>query len=33
MSDEEIFIKRCLKLACLAEGKTSPNPMVGAVVL
>ena len=26
-------MKRCLKIAQKAQGKTSPNPMVGAVIL
>ena len=28
-----IYMHRCLDLACKAEGYTSPNPMVGAVVV
>lgn len=27
------FMQRCLELAATAEGRTSPNPMVGAVIL
>jgi len=30
---EEFYIQRCLTLAARAKGLTSPNPMVGAVVL
>lgn len=38
MSDKNIkiyekYMKRCIKLAQKAAGKTSPNPMVGAVIL
>mgnify|MGYP000915220177 CR=1 FL=1 len=29
----EGFMKRCLELAVLGAGKTSPNPMVGAVIV
>lgn len=29
----EFFMRRCLQLAALAQGHTSPNPMVGAVVV
>jgi diaminohydroxyphosphoribosylaminopyrimidine deaminase/5-amino-6-(5-phosphoribosylamino)uracil reductase len=32
MNDED-WMRRCLELARRAEGKTSPNPIVGAVVL
>ena len=32
MNDEDCM-RRCLELARRAEGKTSPNPIVGAVVL
>ena len=32
MSDET-YMRRCLQLAALGLGKTSPNPMVGAVVV
>ncbi|MFH0702132.1 MAG: bifunctional diaminohydroxyphosphoribosylaminopyrimidine deaminase/5-amino-6-(5-phosphoribosylamino)uracil reductase RibD [bacterium] len=32
MSDE-IYIKECIELAKLGQGKVSPNPLVGAVVL
>ena len=28
-----LWMRRALQLAALAEGQTSPNPMVGAVVL
>ncbi|MBI4824672.1 MAG: bifunctional diaminohydroxyphosphoribosylaminopyrimidine deaminase/5-amino-6-(5-phosphoribosylamino)uracil reductase RibD [Nitrospirae bacterium] len=31
--DDAFYIKRALRLARKAEGKTSPNPMVGAVVV
>ncbi len=30
---DELYMKRCLQLARFAEGRTSPNPMVGAVVV
>lgn len=33
MTTDEIYMKRCLQLALMAEGKTSPNPMVGAVIV
>lgn len=29
----DIYIQRCFELARLAEGRTSPNPMVGAVLV
>ena len=29
----ELWMRRALALAALAEGHTSPNPLVGAVVL
>lgn len=29
----EIYMKKCFELARMGEGKTSPNPMVGCVVL
>jgi diaminohydroxyphosphoribosylaminopyrimidine deaminase / 5-amino-6-(5-phosphoribosylamino)uracil reductase len=32
-SPEEYYMDRCLALAEMAKGETSPNPMVGAVVL
>lgn len=32
-SDDMIFIRRCLELAGKAEGYTSPNPLVGAVIV
>ena len=32
MSDE-LYMQRCLQLATLGLGKTSPNPMVGAVIV
>jgi len=31
--DDLIYMRRCLELAGRAEGHTSPNPMVGAVVV
>lgn len=31
--NHELFMERCLQLAANARGKTSPNPMVGAVVV
>lgn len=33
LTDDEKYMSRCLQLAQMAEGKTSPNPMVGAVVV
>ncbi len=30
---DELYMMRCLQLATMAEGQTSPNPMVGAVVV
>lgn len=30
---DRFFIKRALRLAARAEGKTSPNPMVGAIIV
>lgn len=32
-TDDEIYMARCLQLATMAAGQTSPNPMVGAVVV
>ena len=32
-SDDLIFMRRCLELAGKAEGHTSPNPLVGAVIV
>ena len=32
-SEDSIYMTRCLELAGMAEGFTSPNPMVGAVVV
>lgn len=29
----EFYMRRCLQLAALAQGHTSPNPMVGAVIV
>lgn len=31
--DDSLYMRRCLQLAAMAEGHTSPNPMVGAVVV
>lgn len=31
--NHELYMRRCLQLAALAQGHTSPNPMVGAVVV
>ena len=31
--DDEFYIKRTLKLAAKAQGMTSPNPMVGAIIV
>ena len=31
--DEAIYMRRCLELAAAAEGFTSPNPMVGSVIV
>lgn len=33
MSKDELWMQRCLDLAVLGTGKTSPNPMVGAVII
>ena len=33
MDQDLAFMERALELAALARGKTSPNPMVGAVVV
>lgn len=33
MNLDELYMQRCLQLAGMAEGHTSPNPMVGAVVV
>ena len=30
---DELYMSRCLQLASMAEGQTSPNPMVGAVIV
>ena len=32
-SEENKFMRRCLELACKAEGMTYPNPLVGSVVV
>ena len=32
-TQDELYMSRCLQLAAMAEGQTSPNPMVGAVVV
>lgn len=31
--DDELYMRQALALACMAEGDTSPNPMVGAVIV
>lgn len=33
MNIDELYMQRCLQLAAMAQGHTSPNPMVGAVVV
>ena len=33
MIEHEIYMNRCLQLAGLGKGKTSPNPMVGALLV
>ncbi len=33
MNMDILFMRRCLELAVLGAGKTSPNPMVGAVIV
>lgn len=33
MSQHEKYMERCIQLALNAKGKTSPNPMVGAVIV
>lgn len=33
MADDKTYMQRCLQLATLGLGKTSPNPMVGAVIV
>lgn len=33
MNTHEMYMQRCLDLAILGAGKTSPNPMVGAVIV
>ena len=33
LMDDEFYIKRTLKLAAKAQGMTSPNPMVGAIIV
>lgn len=33
LMDDELYMRQALALACLAEGDTSPNPMVGAVIV
>ena len=33
MKNYEKYMRQCFKLALKAEGKTSPNPLVGCVVL
>lgn len=31
--DDLLYMRRCLDLACRAEGNTSPNPLVGSVIV
>lgn len=33
MKAPEIFMQRCLEIASLGKGKTSPNPMVGSIIV
>lgn len=33
MTNDELYMRRCLQLAQLAAGHTAPNPMVGAVLV
>lgn len=33
MNIDELYMQRCVQLASMAEGHTSPNPMVGAVIV
>ncbi|MBO8439667.1 MAG: bifunctional diaminohydroxyphosphoribosylaminopyrimidine deaminase/5-amino-6-(5-phosphoribosylamino)uracil reductase RibD [bacterium] len=33
MTTDELYMGRCLQIAAFAEGRTSPNPMVGAVIV
>jgi diaminohydroxyphosphoribosylaminopyrimidine deaminase / 5-amino-6-(5-phosphoribosylamino)uracil reductase len=33
ISSDEYFMHRCLQLAKLGQGRTAPNPMVGAVLV
>ena len=33
MNLDELYMRRCLQLASMGQGHTSPNPMVGAVVV
>ncbi|MBT6014179.1 MAG: bifunctional diaminohydroxyphosphoribosylaminopyrimidine deaminase/5-amino-6-(5-phosphoribosylamino)uracil reductase RibD [Flavobacteriales bacterium] len=33
MKTEEFYINKCIEIARLAKGKTSPNPMVGSVIV
>jgi diaminohydroxyphosphoribosylaminopyrimidine deaminase / 5-amino-6-(5-phosphoribosylamino)uracil reductase len=33
MSTDDIYMKRCLDLAVLGQGRTAPNPMVGAALV
>ena len=30
-TQDELYMMRCLQLAAMAEGQTSPNPMVGVL--
>ena len=31
--DDSLYMRRCLQLAAMADGHTSPNPLVGAVIV
>lgn len=33
LSDDDVYMRRCLELASRASGNTSPNPMVGSVIV
>ena len=33
LTEDEIFMKRCLELAANGLGSVQPNPMVGAVIV
>jgi len=32
-NDDEKFIRKSIRLALKAKGKTSPNPLVGAIIV